>query len=421
MLIALSGGADSVALLLMMLEEGKVEAAAHCNFHLRGEESDRDEAFVRQLCKERGVKLFVTHFDTLGEVSRTGESIEMAARRLRYDWFARLCREHHFREVAVAHHRDDNAETVLLNLIRGTGLRGLTGMSAEREGVVRPLLKYSRQQILDYLAERHQSYVTDSTNADTHYRRNKIRHEVLPLLRTMNGKIEQTLNDMAQRLEGVESIYRYGLDVLRKQLVTPAAFGKGFTVSTEKLLQAPSPACLLYEWLSPYGFTAAQCDEALNMRVGALLECGDMLLTRTARTLELRQRPEPCAPQKLSPDSREPLEVNGLRFRLRSMSREELTAIPREPNVVALDADALSGGLTLRTVQPSDRFRPFGMKGSKLVSDYLTDRHYSRIDKMSALVVADEDGIVWLVNERPAQRVALTAQTKRVIIIHTEK
>ena len=202
MLIALSGGADSVALLLMMHERGEAEAAAHCNFHLRGEESNRDEQFVRDLCQKLGVRLFVKHFNTEEEAQRTGESIEMAARRLRYDWFEALRKAHGFSNVAVAHHRDDNAETILLNLVRGTGLRGLTGMESERPGVVRPLLNLSRRDILNYLQARHQPFVTDSTNADTHFRRNKLRHEVLPLLAEMNPNVVRTLNDMGERLRG---------------------------------------------------------------------------------------------------------------------------------------------------------------------------------------------------------------------------
>lgn len=418
MLIALSGGADSVALLLMMLEKGQVTAAAHCNFHLRGAESDRDEQFVRQLCAERGVTLYVTHFDTLAEAERTGESIEMAARRLRYDWFAVLCREHHIGEVAVAHHRDDNAETVLLNLIRGTGLRGLCGMSPERDGVVRPLLQLSRRDILAYLQQQGQAYVTDSTNDDTHYRRNKIRHEVLPLLRCMNGRIDSTLNEMAQRLEQVEKIYRYGVNQLWEQVAVPLDEDGGIRIDFARLEATPSPACLLYEGLSPYGFTSAQIDEAYHMRVGALLESSGYLLTRTSDALSVQRRPTVVEATAFPEEDGCLTWAGGPSFTVTSLSREALPAIPRERHCVALDADKLQGQLVVRTVQPSDRFRPFGMKGSKLVSDFQTDRHYSRIAKMASLVVCDAAGIVWLVGERIDQRVAITDGTRRVLLIH---
>lgn len=419
MLIALSGGADSVALLLMMLEQGRVTAAAHCNFHLRGAESDRDEQFVRRLCARHHVRLFVAQFDTLAEVARTGESVEMAARRLRYDWFAQLCREHHIDEVAVAHHRDDNAETVLLNLIRGTGLRGLCGMSSVREGVVRPLLKLSRRDILAYLDSCGQDYVTDSTNSDTHYRRNKIRHEVLPLLRTMNSRIDETLNETAGRLAQAEQIYQYGVRMLRRQLVEELPDG-GIRVGWTRLQQAPAPSCLLYEWLTPYGFTPVQTEEACTMRVGALLETPRYLLTRTSQHLVVQVRPEVVDPIVVPGHDGCFACLHGRSYHVAYLSRETLGDIPRESDRVALDADTLRGTLSFRSVRPSDRFRPLGMKGTKLVSDFQTDRHYSRIDKMASLVLTDEAGIVWLVGERIDQRVALTAETRRVVLIYSE-
>lgn len=420
MLIALSGGADSVALLLMMLEKGQAEAAAHCNFHLRGAESDRDEAFVRQLCEERGVRLFVAHFDTEAEAARCGESIEMAARRLRYAWFGRLCREHGFAAVATAHHRDDNAETLLLNLVRGSGLHGLTGMEAERAGVVRPLLEMSRREILDYLDKRGQGYVTDSTNTDTHYRRNKVRHEVLPLLREMNPQIERTLHETARRLAEAEQIYRYGLERLKADVAAPLPNGGGLRIDAGRLQSAPAVATLLYEVLAPYGFTPIQSNEACSMRTGALLEAGDWLLTRTAEALLVQRRPQRVAPVCLPADGGAAVEVGGLRLDVRLVRRDAAFRIPKEPNRVALDADCLRGGLHVRSVAQADRFAPLGMRGTQLVSDYLTNRHRSRIEKLAALVVADADGIVWLVNERPDSRVAVTERTTRVLILHTE-
>lgn len=431
MLIALSGGADSVALLLMMHERGEAEAAAHCNFHLRGEESNRDERFVRDLCRKLGIRLFVKHFDTEAEAKRTGESIEMAARRLRYDWFEALRREHGFSAVAVAHHRDDNAETILLNLVRGTGLRGLTGMEAERPGVVRPLLHLSRQDILNYLNRRKQSYVTDSTNADTHYRRNKLRHEVIPLLGELNPNVVRTLNEMGERLKGVERIYRYGLNALLKEVTeTEGVAPNALRLNLTALNRTPAPDTLLFEALGSYGFTAAQAEQALHMGVGALMESPGYFLTRQADCLCVEPKPEAFEPQVLLPSvppgfSREPrvvarCTVDRQTLTLTALRREALNEIPRCRRTVALDADTLQGALTLRRPLTADRFQPFGMRGTKLVSDLLTDRHYSRIDKLRALIVADEAGIAWVVNERPAARCALTAATRRVLLVSTE-
>lgn len=432
MLIALSGGADSVALLLMMQERGKAEACAHCNFHLRGNESDRDEEFVRRLCEERGIRLFVKHFDTQTEAARTGESIEMAARRLRYDWFAELCLEHGFKEVAVAHHLNDNAETVLLNLVRGTGLSGLTGMAEKRPGVVRPLLSLSRHEILDYLRQKGQTYVTDSTNTDTHYRRNKLRHEVLPLLREMNPQIDRTLHETALRLQGVERIYRYGIAQLKKEVCRTisshdglqddlqAHSHDGLRIDVRKLSTSPAPETLLYELLAPYGLSAEQSVQALQMRVGAVMESPvGYLLTRTTQEIAVEPLPRPFSPVKIPDSDGIFFRAYGLQIGVRRMQRGELTDIPRDKCSAALDADCIKGELILRPIATGDRFVPFGMRGSKLVSDYLTDRHYSRIDKLRAMTVADEHGIVWLVNERPAGHCAVTPATQRIILLFT--
>lgn len=432
MLIALSGGADSVALLLMMQERGKAEACAHCNFHLRGNESDRDEEFVRRLCEERGIRLFVKHFDTQTEAARTGESIEMAARRLRYDWFAELCLEHGFKEVAVAHHLNDNAETVLLNLVRGTGLSGLTGMAEKRPGVVRPLLSLSRHEILDYLRQKGQTYVTDSTNTDTHYRRNKLRHEVLPLLREMNPQIDRTLHETALRLQGVERIYRYGIAQLKKEVCRTisshdslqddlqAHSHDGLRIDVRKLSTSPAPETLLYELLAPYGLSAEQSVQALQMRVGAVMESpAGYLLTRTTQEIAVEPLPRPFSPVKIPDSDGIFFRAYGLQIGVRRMQRGELTDIPRDKCSAALDADCIKGELILRPIATGDRFVPFGMRGSKLVSDYLTDRHYSRIDKLRAMTVADEHGIVWLVNERPAGHCAVTPATQRIVLLFT--
>ena len=417
MLIALSGGADSVALLLLMLEKGQAEAAAHCHFGLRGAESDRDEAFVRQLCQERGVRLHVRHFDTLAEAARTGESVEMVARRQRYAWFETLRREHGYGPVAVAHHRDDQAETLLLNLARGSGLRGLAGMAEEREGVVRPLLHWSRRQILDFLDSRGQKFVDDSTNSDTRFRRNFMRHEVLPLLSTQYPRIAQTLAETARRLREAHSIYALGLEALRRRIVLPCGPLETLRLDLNALADSPAPCTLLHEWLSPYGFTAAQLDEALRLRPGGLLEAQPWLLTRHGDCLVVARRPAAIDPRPL-PLSRGTVELGAARcLHIERSPLARLAAIPRERQVACLDLSALRPPLVVRSVAEADRFQPFGMKGTQSVADYLTTRHRSRIEKLAQLVVCDAEGIVWLVGERPAQRACVHEATQEVLLL----
>ena len=417
-LVALSGGADSVALLLWMQERGCARlAAAHCHFGLRGAESDRDADFVRRLCAKRGVPLFVRRFQTREEAARTGESVEMAARRLRYDWFEQLCRDEGFDCVAVAHHREDNAETILLNLVRGTGLRGLTGMAARRGRVARPLLGWSKAKILDYLARRGQDYVTDSTNADTRYRRNKIRHEVLPLLAELNPSIVDSLVATAGRLREAEAVYACGLARLRADLLKEMSDGR-VSVDRAALLASPAPVTLLHEWFAPYGFSEAQLREMLTMRPGAWVEAKGRMATLCGSRLLVGPVPEAFSGLELPPLGAEIFSFRlpgGRLFSAWRIPRSALADISTSPDSLAMDAAALRGRLTLRSVRPSDRFRPFGLHGTQLVSDYLTARHRSRFEKLSALVLCDDEGIVWLVGERPADRVAVRPSTREVV------
>ncbi len=421
-LVALSGGADSVALLLYLLENGQRPAAAHCNFHLRGEESYRDERFVRQLCEQRGVKLHVAHFATEDEAAAQGESIEMAARRLRYEWFARLCREEGYAAVAVAHHMEDNAETLLLNLVRGTGLRGLCGMTSDAPDgisgevrIVRPLLSWTKQQILAFLKRRNQPYVTDSTNADTHYRRNFLRHRLLPLLETINPQAVRTLHETAQRLREAEAIYELGLKA--SDIRCPSSLPGSWKVDVERLRSLPFARTLLHEWLAPLGFSAAQEESALTLKQGAVLQSESHTLTLVRGFLEVAPTPVGLPLTPLHLDGTPICLPDGTTLTAVAMARGELSAIPREKDTVALAVDSPSVPLFVRSVAAADRFRPFGMKGTKLVSDYLTDVHASRIGKLAATVLTASDDIAWLVGERIDARFAVTDATRRIVLV----
>lgn len=409
-LVALSGGADSVALLAGLRALGYAVEAAHCNFHLRGAESDRDEAFCRQLCRRLGdTVLHVAHFDTRAEAARTDESIEMAARRLRYAWFADLLREEGLRRVAVAHHRDDNVETLLLNLIRGTGLRGLTGMAYCNGAVVRPLLDLPHSALVRYLEEEGLDYVTDSTNADTAYKRNKVRHELLPLLRQLNPAVDETLARTAGRLADAEVLYDLGLERAARS-VRRHADGMDIPLGKDR-----PPRAAIHEWLAAAGFPSVTTDELTEgqPRDGALFESPTHLAVVHRGQVEIRRWPVRFGAVALVPGTATRL-PNGRRIALDVVDREALGALPRDRATACLDADALRGPLRCRSVEEGDRLAPFGLKGTKLVSDLLTNRHYSRLDRQAAMVVTDDAGIVWLVDERPDRRAAVTAETRRV-------
>lgn len=427
-LVALSGGADSVCLLLTLLEKGEVGAAAHCNFQLRGAESERDEQFVRHLCQAKGVRLLVKRFDTQAEAERAGESIEMAARRLRYQWFKELLEEMHLDAVAVGHHQEDNAETILLNLVRGTGLTGLTGMQpfSTKQGfaIYRPLLSWSKGDILQFLKERNQPFVTDSTNADTHYRRNKVRHQLLPLLQSMNPQAVAAINQMAKHLTEAESLLGEAMEAMKQrcQFHPLPHHPSGWGMNWEKLHNEAHAATLLHHLLKEDNFNQAQIDDALSMRTGALIETNEALLTRTKEELLYSPRPKEITPTPLPiPENlgeETQFETDCFCLQIKRFARQDVKTLKCSSNVALIDAERLCPPLLLRHPQLADRFKPLGMQGSQLVSDYLTNRHFSRLDKLTQLLLFDGTGqIVWLLNERLAHPFRITESTKQVLQI----
>ena len=278
-LVTLSGGADSVALLRLLLDMGYTCEAAHCNFHLRGDESVRDEMFVRELCLQLVVPLHVQHFQTMEEAEKRHISIEMAARELRYAWFEQLRLQQGADVIAVAHHKDDSVETLLLNLIRGTGINGLLGIRPKNGNIVRPLLCLDRKEITEYLQEIGQSYVTDSTNLQDEYTRNKIRLNLLPLMQEINPSVKESLLRTSEHLNDAALLYKKGIEEGKQKVQTE----QGILISA--LLQEPAPETLLFEILSPLGFNSAQIKDiftSLNGQPGKIFLSSCLLYTSDA-------------------------------------------------------------------------------------------------------------------------------------------
>lgn len=424
LLVGLSGGADSVALLLCLKEAGYALVAAHCHFHLRGAESDRDESFCRTLCAAQGIPLVVTHFATREEAARTGESIEMAARRLRYAWFEAQRVEHGCQAVAVAHHRGDNAETLLLNLLRGAGLNGLTGMRPRRDHIVRPLLTQPRSALLDFLQAQHQSYVTDSTNADTRYRRNYVRHTLLPALQQLNPAAEETLVATAARLAESAALQEHAVETVRQAL--PRRDGAlllplPHATVTTALGQLTVSRTLLLALLAPYGFTPATINKLFassSLRTGARYDAPDYTLCVHGDTLELHPNIPDAPAITLTQEGQAQLPC-GARLTTQLLAREALTEIPRSPYCFSLDADRLAPQLQLRYAATGDRFQPFGLRGgTQLVSDFLTNRHCSTLTRAATPVVVSDGVIAAVLGHRPATPFALTPATRRVCLLH---
>lgn len=403
-LVALSGGADSVALLRVLLELGFSCQAVHCNFCLRNDESDRDEEFVRALCRERQVNLEVRHFDTEGYANTHRISIEMAARELRYAWFEEMRCRMGCDVIAVAHHRNDSAETLILNLLRGTGIRGLKGISPDNGTVVRPLLGVDRDEIRRYLAELKQAYVTDSTNLQDEYMRNKIRLNIFPKFQEINPSFVESLLETSERLTQVEAVYRKGIDEGLKRVLKD-----GRQMAIGALLQEVSPQALLYEWLHPFGFNASQLKDIFQGLNGP---CGRWYQTAEWRLLRDREL--------LILSSKEAADIH-YRLVTERFPVEGPFSVPHVPDKAYLDADKVTAQLSLRKWQSGDRFIPYGMKHFKRVRDYLRDRKFTRFEKEEQYVVTAGDTIVWLVNERTDHRFRVTEQTRNVLVLSVEK
>ena len=409
-LVALSGGADSVALLIVLLKLDYRCEAVHCNFHLRGEESDRDEAFVREICQRYKTPLHVLDFDTRDYAKKNGISIEMAAREQRYNAFEELRCNINAGAIAVAHHIDDSAETLLLNLVRGTGIKGLRGIQPKNGYVVRPLLCVGRNDIIEYLQWRGESFVTDSTNLTSDYTRNKLRLEIIPKLAEINPSIKESIASTAQRISEAELIYRSAIAEAIKRVK------KEDYIDIELLHKEIAPTTLLHEILSPLGFNSTQVE---NILASTTAEGGKTFYTAEWCVIKDRNKLI-ITPKRAYKEQEVILPMNGVIETVQGVLESTCLIfngdIPKTRDIACLDVEKLHLPLTLRSLRQGDRFAPFGMRGTKLVSDYLTDCKRCFIEKQEQLVVVDMSGeIVWVVNERPSARCSISKDTKNII------
>ena len=482
-IIALSGGADSVSLLLVLKhlesELGITLEAAHCNFHLRGDESLRDEQFCQQLCRRLHVPLHLVHFDTHAYADLHHVSIEMAARDLRYAYFEQLRRDIHAHDICVAHHRDDSVETLLLNLVRGTGLRGLRGIQPRNAHIIRPLLSHSRQQIEQYLDALGESYVTDSTNLHNDVKRNKIRLNIIPLLRELNPSVSQSIFETSLRVtealkvfddaiqhaiadvtippsgdtcrgctclkctnQPVEKCPNQPLLVHLRQVhplsncpnqpvenvTTPQTQNSKFKTQNSKLIisvprlkQQPSPEYTLHEILSPRGFTSAQIEQIhtsldTNPTGKIITSCShELAFDRSTLILQPKTPTALVRPMHI-PETGTYVLSDNLKLKVETEECGDRYEPSRTADCASLDASDIKFPLTLRHIQPGDRFVPFGMTGTKLLSDYLTDRKKNIFEKRAQLVLTDaQQRILWLVGERTDNRFRITPNTQQAL------
>lgn len=416
-IVGVSGGADSVVLLDILLSLGYKCVVAHCNFKLRMDESYRDELFVRNLSVLRDIPYYSIEFDTISYSEVHKLSIEMAARELRYNWFQQLLEELNAQAICVAHHSDDSIETLLMNLVRGTGLRGMAGIPNKNGKVVRPLLCCTRKDVENYIRVHNLQHIEDSSNVTLNYQRNKFRNLVLPLLEEINPSVRQTLYNSLERFAGTLAIYEQAVDELRKQLVEKNNDVTRINIDLLKM-QVHVPT-VLYELLQPYGFHS-DIVEQLYLQLDA--ECGKVFYSESFRLVKDRNYLIINAK-----DNIDTLEYTISQFDthikspislfISTLNRDADYEISKTSNCIHLDASKLQFPLKLRRWRKGDSFMPFGMCNYKKISDFFIDNKFSLLEKEQCWLLVSGKDIVWIVGKRTDNRFRVTDSTDSILEI----
>ncbi len=414
-IVGVSGGPDSVALLHILNKLGYDCIAAHCNFHLRMAESERDELFVRKLCDTFKIKLVCVDFDTKRYAKDNKLSIEMAARHLRYEWFEKIRAENNAEAIATGHHADDNAETMLLNLIRGTGIKGLSGIPPINGKIIRPLLTCTREEILKYLHVNSLTYITDSTNLQNDFTRNKIRNQVMPLLQDINPSIKQTISKSIKRFRELNSFYEQCVKEKIEEVVHKSE--NQTLINIEKLCLFSSPALILYEILYPMGFhpdVIEKVFENIHNDSGKLFYSENYRLLKDRNFLIITANKDKSN-LEYNISHYEDAVFKPFKIKIERFERDKIQSLKTDKNTIFVDAEKVKLPLTIRNWQKGDVFYPFGMKGKKKLSDFFTDEKLSIIEKENIEVLISENEIIWIIGYRADDRFKVTEKTKIVI------
>ncbi|MFS4491676.1 tRNA lysidine(34) synthetase TilS [Maribacter sp. 2308TA10-17] len=408
-LLACSGGLDSVVLTHLFHNLKLDLSIAHCNFQLRGAESDSDEEFVTQLAKRLNIKLNVNHFETTDYVAKNKVNVQIAARELRYAWFAELMEKNQIRTLITAHHADDNLETFLINLSRGTGIDGLTGIPAKTETISRPLLAFSRAQILDYARAENLEWREDSSNADVKYLRNKIRHELIPVLRELHPTFLQNFELTQSHLKGAIAVLNNHVELLKSRIFE--SHNDGFRISIEELAVLHPQNAYLHALLKDYGFTAWKDVERLLNGLS-----GKEVRSKTHRLVKDRDY---LLLETLKAAVSESYTIEEEQSEIRIPIKIEMEAVAElketSENILYVDKDSLNYPLVVRKWEKGDYFYPFGMSGRKKLSKYFKDEKVDVISKEKQWLLCSGDDIVWVIGRRSDQRFSVNEKTKQIV------
>lgn len=405
-LIAVSGGRDSIVLLMLLNNLGYSIEVAHCNYQLRGKESDEDEAFVKELCGKLSVPFYTSKFETSKLAKEEGVSIQMKARDLRYAWFEKLCKEKGLNKIATAHHLDDQLETILINLTRGTGLKGLRGMKAKRDNVIRPLLCVSRDEINEFIYANHIPFREDSSNASGKYFRNKIRHQIIPVLKEINPSLFDAVNNSVKRLRAVEENWDSQFELWKSLLSVSNSvqFIPYSEVEETKL-------SFIQQLLRSKGFSYPDIELMLSSQKKGRQFFGgnDWQIVSAEKGFELfesksEEKQEYYLDENLPID----LELEVLKVPI---------DIKASGNKAYINADKVQGKLRIRKWRQGDWFIPFGMRGKQKISDYFINNKFSLKDKEEAWLLCDAEKVVWIIGHRSDDRYKIDVGTKNIYVL----
>ncbi len=422
LLIAASGGVDSTVLIHLLKELDYNVSVAHVNYKLRGKESDGDEEFIRSLAEQLKVELFVMVYDTEKVAKERNVSIQMAARDLRYEWFHELRKTKGFKSIVTGHHADDNIETVVFNLTKGTGISGLRGMPIKSEEVVRPLLFIPKEELLDYAAEYNLTWREDSSNQEKKYVRNQIRHDIIPVLKSMNPSFASHFHYTSKRLIGPEKLMEMKVDEVRRQHLHQYEDDR-WELSLSWLKEPEIDLVVLHELLQPFDFSFSTIDQVflqIKGQSGKLFTNSDyrLIVDRDRLMIDSNKKGEDAGVTMIWDDQ------NEINFDLGTVYMEKTFAIDTDSisseSIAALDYYRLKFPLHLRKWQPGDTFKPLGMQHQKKISDFLVDEKIAIPDKDRQYVLLSEGQICWVLGRRISEDFKITEDTEKVLVLRMQ-
>lgn len=415
LLLAVSGGVDSMVLLDLFYKLRFDICVVHCNFQLRGKESDADEMLVRETCQDSYIPYFIESFDTLEFAKENKLSIQLAARKLRYDWFQEII-SLGFDYVLTAHHLDDNVETFLINFTRGTGLEGLTGIPAQNGNIIRPLLPFSREEIENYALENKIQWREDSSNASDKYFRNKLRHNIVPTLKELNTGFLDSFQNTLHHLQQAESLVNDASKLVFEKVVEEKK--NQLEIHLKSLLEFQNYKAYLYQWLKEYGFSAwNDIYDLVEAQSGKQVFSETHILLKDREKLILSKRNEINKDEVFSIESIE----SKVNIPLKLRFSKAVNIFETVSNCIFVDESKIKFPLTIRKWQEGDYFYPAGMNGKKKLSKYFKDEKYSLLDKENQWLLCSEDQIIWVIGKRADNRFINKETTQNSIKIVLEE